>query len=103
MYTQAQEAVMNYARQAFSVVLDQHELTIQPAHVQAIPLENGDITLIHETLEITASGRFTGDTQAGALTLERVKTTAWSGQFNTVDRFKGVQGDGTPILLPPDR
>lgn len=101
MYTPAEEAVMDYARQALAVVLEQHELVILPSKVQAIPHDDGSVTLMHETVEVDAVGRFVGDTSSGTLTLERIRTLEWSGQFDTVDRFKGAREDGTPILLAP--
>lgn len=92
---------MNYARQALAVVLEQHELIILPSRVQAIPHGESSITLMHETVDVDAIGRFVGDASGGTLTLERIKTLEWSRQFDTVDRFKGAREDGTPILLAP--
>ncbi len=101
MYTAAQQAVMNYARQALAVVLERHELIILPSMVQAIPHGESGVTVIHETLTVNAVGRFVGDTSGGMLTLERIETPRWSSRFGTVDHFKGAREDGTPILAVP--
>lgn len=101
MYTSDQEAAMNYARQAFSVVLDQHELAVPPHQVQAIPVNGGSIVLLYETHEHSATGRFDGQASGGTITLEEVKTPHWKKRFDTVDQFKGSRPDGAPILLAP--
>lgn len=100
MYTTSETALMDYARQAFAVVLDQHELSVPATHIQAIPVQGG-IVLLYETQDYSATGRFDGLASGGTLTLEEVKTPHWKARFDTVDRFKGARPDGVPILVAP--
>lgn len=94
-------SVVGYARRALSVVLDQHDITILPEHVQAIPLPSGDIGLVYETVDTLVAARFTGDDQNASLRLGQVRTPNWlKVDFGTIDRFKGSRPDGTPILVP---
>lgn len=101
MSTPKEQAVMNYAKEAFCVVLDQHELFVLPTQVQAIPISGGGIVLLYEVQDHSAAGRFDGELSDGTITLEEVKTPHWKKRFGTVDRFKDAYPDGTPTLVAP--
>ncbi len=93
--------VIAYARLAFGVVLDQHEIVILPDRVATVPMADGAIGLIYETAECSATGSFAGNPSDGSLRLEHVRTSVWEADFGTIDRFRGARPDGTPILVVP--
>lgn len=87
-----------YAQQAFALVLEEHELFIQPSEVSVTTATDGSLALSYEKTGLTATGAFRGNLHESTLALGCVMTPAWETQFDSVDTFKGCKPDGSPCL-----
>lgn len=99
----ADQTVVEYARQALMMILDRHEIIVAPNRI-SVSSHTGDRYALYAWSlatgpKLLAVAIFKGKTRSGTLTLGWVDTEHWQCRFETIDEFEGYDHIGQPNWL----